>query len=212
MINHILVPASRHRGAQTCCTIGLISFSRRGWKFLSFNRWCRLLSNCSNSRHKYPLSSKALYHRTILHLSGSRCFILCRMDSCGHRCPLDNYQMHFFSLLQPNFNVLTNIIFIAYLEKCLHPMRTFDQFDRHSRRVIHPRALCNCSEGAMSQEGFHQIKAGFRNEKVSWPYLVFMSRIHHCGIHHLRLSLASLDVDITVCHHHYSMLTTKSSF
>lgn len=35
----------------------LISFSRRGWHFLSFKRWWRLLSSCSSSRHKCPLSS-----------------------------------------------------------------------------------------------------------------------------------------------------------
>lgn len=216
----ILVTASRRGGAHTCCTIGLISFSGRGWKFLFFNRWyfyhlLRLLSSCSNSRHKCPLSSKALYHRTILHLSGSSFFILCRLDICGHRCQIDNYQMIFqmillndFPLLQPGITVLTSTnfdqqnFFVAYLKKCLHQMRTFDQFDRHSRRVIHPRALCNYSKAAIPQEGFHQIKVGFRNKKVSWTYLVLMSRIvHHCGIHRLGLSLARLDVDIALSHH-----------
>lgn len=93
----ILVAASTHGGAHTCCTIGLISFSRSGWKFLSFNRWWRLLSSCSNSRHKSPLSSKALYHRTILHLSGSRFFSFCRLAIYGHRCQIDNYQIECFS-------------------------------------------------------------------------------------------------------------------
>lgn len=97
MIDDILVTASKPGGAHTCCTIGLISFSRRGWKFLSLNRWWRLLSSCSNSRHKCPLSSKALYQRTILHLSGSRIFILYRLDICGNSCQIDNYQTEWFS-------------------------------------------------------------------------------------------------------------------
>lgn len=97
LMNDILVAASIHGGAHTCCTIGLISFSRSGWKFLSFNRWWRLLSSCSNSRYKSPLSSKALYHRTILHLSGSRIFSFCRLAIYGHRCQIDNYQIECFS-------------------------------------------------------------------------------------------------------------------
>lgn len=94
-----------------------------------------------------------------------------------------------------------NVSVVAYLNKCLHPMRTFDQFDRHSGSVIHPRALCDCSKGATPQKGFHLIEAGFRNKEVSWTYLVFISRIvRHCRIHHL-VHLARLDVDRTVSDH-----------
>lgn len=92
---------------------------------------------------------------------------------------------------------LGSSLFVAYLKKCLHPKRAFDHFDGHSRRVVHPRALCDCSKGAMPQEGFHQIKVGFWNKKLSWIYFVFLSRIvRHCGIHRLRLSLATLDGDM----------------
>lgn len=80
-----LVNARRNGKAYTCWTIGRISLIRRGWKFLSSSRWRRLLSSCSNSRHKCPLSSKAPFHWTMLHSSRLSFLNLCKLEICRHK-------------------------------------------------------------------------------------------------------------------------------
>lgn len=71
-----------------------------------------------------------------------------------------------------------HISFFSYLILCLVDdiSLILHHFDGYRLLVGHPRAFCNCAEGALPQDGLHQVRGGFGAEQVSDDDLVILGR------------------------------------